>query len=61
MPRNDCFSCKDHILTETSGEIDYVICYPIRFKNQAVQGNNNHCLAVKFSKARLIDNIILEL
>jgi pantoate--beta-alanine ligase len=52
---------KDKILTETSGEIDYVslLSYPNLENIAEIQGTYIIALAVKFSKARLIDNIIL--
>jgi len=52
---------KDKILTETSGEIDYVnlLSYPNLETIETIQGTCIIALAVKFSKARLIDNIIL--
>ncbi|WP_071395566.1 pantoate--beta-alanine ligase [Bacillus tuaregi] len=51
----------DRIQTETSGQIDYVsiLTYPDLEKVEVVQGNFIMALAVKFSKARLIDNVIL--
>lgn len=54
---------KEKIISETSGEIDYVslLSYPSLEKVEKVQGTCIIALAVKFSKARLIDNIILTL
>lgn len=54
-------SIKDHILTKTSGEIDYIsiLSYPELEELESVSGNYIIALAVKFSKARLIDNIIM--
>ncbi len=51
---------KDKILTETSGEIDYVslLSYPNLETITEIQDTYIIALAVKFSKARLIDNII---
>lgn len=55
-------SIEDMIKTETSGEIDYVsiLSYPELEKVDRVTENDMIiAIAVKFSKARLIDNIIL--
>jgi pantoate--beta-alanine ligase len=55
-------SIKDMIRTETSGEIDYVsiLSYPQLEKVEQITENDIIiAIAVKFSKARLIDNIIL--
>nr|WP_295971638.1 pantoate--beta-alanine ligase [uncultured Bacillus sp.] len=51
---------KEYILTETSGEIDYVnvLSYPNLERTDCINGTCIIALAVKFSKARLIDNII---
>lgn len=51
----------DKIHNETSGQIDYVsiLTYPDLEKVDVVEGNYIIALAVKFSKARLIDNVIL--
>ncbi len=52
---------KDHIRTHTSGEIDYVsiYSYPELKPVQTVETKIIIALAVKFSRARLIDNLIL--
>jgi pantoate--beta-alanine ligase len=55
-------SIEDMIKTETSGEIDYVsiLSYPELEKVDRITENDLIiAIAVKFSKARLIDNIIL--
>jgi pantoate--beta-alanine ligase len=55
-------SIEDMIKTETSGEIDYVsiLSYPELEKVDRITKNDLIiAIAVKFSKARLIDNIIL--
>ena len=55
-------SIEDMIRTETSGEIDYVsiLSYPQLEKvDQITENDMIIAIAVKFSKARLIDNIIL--
>ncbi len=55
-------SIEDMIRTETSGEIDYVsiLSYPQLEKvDQITENDIIIAIAVKFSKARLIDNIIL--
>ena len=55
-------SIEDMIRTETSGEIDYVsiLSYPQLEKVEQITENDMIiAIAVKFSKARLIDNIIL--
>ena len=55
-------SIEDMIRTETSGEIDYVsiLSYPQLEKVEQITENDIIiAIAVKFSKARLIDNIIL--
>ncbi len=54
-------SIKDRIQTETSGQIDYIsiLTYPGLEKMEVIKGNYIIALAVKFSKARLIDNVIL--
>ena len=55
-------SIEDMIRTETSGEIDYVsiLSYPQLEKVDRITENDMIiAIAVKFSKARLIDNIIL--
>jgi len=51
----------DRIQTETSGQIDYIsiLTYPGLEKMEVIKGNYIIALAVKFSKARLIDNVIL--
>lgn len=51
----------DKIQTETSGQVDYVslLTYPELEKMDRIKGDIIIALAVKFSKARLIDNIIL--
>ncbi|MHC0036139.1 pantoate--beta-alanine ligase [Pseudoneobacillus sp. C159] len=54
---------KDYIQTNTSGVIDYIEAYSYP-KLKPVTDNDNTiivALAVKFSKARLIDNIIIQL
>ncbi|MFB9988601.1 pantoate--beta-alanine ligase [Bacillus benzoevorans] len=60
-PETVISAIKDKILTETSGEIDYVnlLSYPNLENMDTIQGTCIIALAVKFSKARLIDNIIL--
>ena len=47
-------------MTETTGEIDYVslLSYPNLEKIAVINGDYIIALAVKFSKARLIDNVI---
>lgn len=52
---------KNHISRETSGEIDYVSLfkYPQLEELEHISGRIIIALAVKFSKARLIDNITL--
>ena len=55
-------SIEDTIKTETSGEIDYIsiLSYPQLEKADRITENDMFiAIAVKFSKARLIDNIIL--
>ena len=55
-------SIEDMIRTETSGEIDYIsiLSYPQLEKVEQITENDIIiAIAVKFSKARLIDNIIL--
>ena len=55
-------SIEDMIKTETSGEIDYIsiLSYPQLEKvDQITENDMIIAIAVKFSKARLIDNIIL--
>ena len=55
-------SIEDTIKTETSGEIDYIsiLSYPQLEKADRITENDMIiAIAVKFSKARLIDNIIL--
>jgi pantoate--beta-alanine ligase len=55
-------SIEDMIKTETSGEIDYIsiLSYPQLEKADRITENDMIiAIAVKFSKARLIDNIIL--
>lgn len=55
-------SIEDMIRTETSGEIDYIsiLSYPELEKVDQINENDMIiAIAVKFSKARLIDNIIL--
>ena len=55
-------SIEEMIKTKTSGEIDYVsiLSYPELEKVEKITENNIIiAIAVKFSKARLIDNIIL--
>ena len=55
-------SIEDMIRTETSGEIDYIsiLSYPQLEKADRITENDMIiAIAVKFSKARLIDNIIL--
>lgn len=60
-PETIISAIKDKILTETSGEIDYVnlLSYPNLENIASIQGTCIIALAVQFSKARLIDNIIL--
>ena len=55
-------SIENRIVTETSGEIDYIsiLSYPQLEKVEQITENDIIiAIAVKFSKARLIDNIIL--
>lgn len=55
-------SIEDMIRTETSGEIDYIsiLSYPeLEKMDQITENDIIIAIAVKFSKARLIDNIIL--
>lgn len=51
----------NYLQENTSGEIDYVSCltYPSLEKTEVVQGEMIIAVAVKYSKARLIDNIII--
>ncbi|WP_394232759.1 pantoate--beta-alanine ligase [Niallia oryzisoli] len=51
----------DRIKTETSGEIDYIsiLTYPGLENMEIIKGRYIIALAVKFTKARLIDNVIL--
>lgn len=60
-PEKVISSIEDKIKTETSGIIDYVsiLTYPGLEKVDRIQGNYIIALAVKFEKARLIDNVIL--
>ncbi|KAA9026102.1 pantoate--beta-alanine ligase [Niallia endozanthoxylica] len=60
-PERIVHSIMDRIQTETSGQIDYIsiLTYPGLEKMEVIKGNYIIALAVKFSKARLIDNIIL--
>ncbi|WP_428908910.1 pantoate--beta-alanine ligase [Niallia sp. Krafla_26] len=59
-PERIISSIENIIHTETTGEIDYVslLSYPELEELETVKGNYIIALAVKFSKARLIDNII---
>lgn len=54
---------KEHIETTTSGEIDYIEIYqyPELTSLETLSGTFIVALAVKFQKARLIDNIILSI
>jgi pantoate--beta-alanine ligase len=60
-PEKIISSIEDKIQTETSGIIDYVsvLTYPGLEKVDRIKGNYIIALAVKFKKARLIDNVIL--
>lgn len=60
-PEKIISSIKDKIQTETSGVIDYVsiLTYPGLEKVDVIRGSYIIALAVKFKKARLIDNVIL--
>jgi pantoate--beta-alanine ligase len=61
-PERIISSIEDNIKTKTSGEIDYVsiLSYPELEKMEKIAENDLIiAIAVKFSKARLIDNIIL--
>ncbi len=61
-PNRLILSIEDMIRTETSGEIDYIsiLSYPELEKvDQITENDIIIAIAVKFSKARLIDNIIL--
>jgi pantoate--beta-alanine ligase len=60
-PETIISAIKEKILTETSGEIDYVnlLSYPNLENMASIQDTCIIALAVQFSKARLIDNIIL--
>ncbi|MCR2820215.1 pantoate--beta-alanine ligase [Lederbergia panacisoli] len=53
---------EDYIKTNTNGEIDYIeiLSFPNLEQLKQLHGKIIIALAVKFSKARLIDNIILE-
>lgn len=53
---------KNHINENTTGKVDYVeiYSYPELAELEALKGKVIIALAVKFSKARLIDNTILE-
>ena len=62
VPNRLISSIEDMIRTETSGEIDYIsiLSYPQLEKVEQITENDIIiAIAVKFSKARLIDNIIL--
>lgn len=52
----------DYLKSHTDATVDYVdiLCYPELAPLEKVQGRVIIALAVKFSKARLIDNIILD-
>ncbi len=52
----------DHLQLNTSGEIDYVeiYSYPSLKALDVIEGKVIIAIAVKFSKARLIDNLILD-
>ncbi|HEY4551352.1 MAG TPA: pantoate--beta-alanine ligase [Bacillus sp. (in: firmicutes)] len=52
----------DMIHAETTGEVDYVsmLSYPNLEKVELINGDYIIALAVKFSKARLIDNVIFK-
>ncbi|MCI1592420.1 pantoate--beta-alanine ligase [Heyndrickxia oleronia] len=52
----------DHLQLNTSGEIDYVeiYSYPSLKAIDVIEGKVIIAIAVKFSKARLIDNLILD-
>lgn len=54
---------KEHIETTTSGEIDYIELYqyPELTSLETLSGTILVALAVKFQKARLIDNLILSI
>lgn len=60
-PEQVISSIKDHIQKRTSGEIDYVsiLSYPELEELESITENYIIALAVKFSNARLIDNIIM--
>jgi pantoate--beta-alanine ligase len=60
-PEKIISSIEDKIQTETSGIIDYVsvLTYPGLEKVDRIKGSYIIALAVKFKKARLIDNVIL--
>lgn len=60
-PKKIISSIEDTIQTETSGIIDYVsvLTYPGLEKVDRITGSYIIALAVKFKKARLIDNVIL--
>ncbi|MCQ6273904.1 pantoate--beta-alanine ligase [Bacillus sp. V3B] len=60
-PEKIISSIKNKIQTETSGIIDYVsvLTYPGLEKVDQITGSYIIALAVKFKKARLIDNVIL--
>ncbi|MBM7692618.1 pantoate--beta-alanine ligase [Peribacillus deserti] len=54
---------KEELDSSTSGEIDYaeLLSYPELERVEEIQGKIIIALAVKFSRARLIDNIIVEI
>lgn len=54
---------KEHIEKQTSGEVDYIeiYSYPDLTRIKELHGNILIALAVKFTKARLIDNITMTL
>ncbi|MFD3446082.1 pantoate--beta-alanine ligase [Microbacteriaceae bacterium 4G12] len=53
---------RDYLLTQISGEIDYieVYAYPELVQMEKLQGTIIIALAVKFAKARLIDNVTID-
>jgi pantoate--beta-alanine ligase len=62
IPENVISSIVDMIHTETKGKVDYVslLSYPNLEKVAVINGDYIIALAVKFSKARLIDNVIFK-
>lgn len=62
-PKNIIQLIEQHIKEHTHGEVDYaeIYSYPDLIDLELLQGKIIIALAVRFSKARLIDNIILDI